>query len=418
MRPSMKLAPPASPKRFVPTLISACWALHLLGTSTNVVSADEPDVPGNPSRAGQTLVEVGARTGKTSARTQHETSREALADRENNKLVIYSTEAGKPPNMFSGIYENKTSGTIEFHNEPNALAWIGSKNYVGFWHSPTLDLSGFERIEIKIKSRTATNNCVDFRIEDQVPGQETGRIYRSGCLQLTGDFQKYTLTADDFSKFPHYGEQEGELDWTRIKNIQIQVGSKSEEHHPYYGTYHDEGQGSITVLKTDSAFAWHGHRCYVGFSFTKPIDLTQLKEVQAYVKGVGKVDIHLIDSSKVSYFANDLNLEADTLTHRLAKSDFTLFPYSTVGVIDWTSIQNVQLQVPNPTGARVALERLIIELHDGTQHRIDANTDYQTYVALKEINIIMDDKPIKLSNKQHPAPRYISTRIANPISLH
>ena len=301
--------------------------------------------------------------------------------------------------MFSGIYENKTSGTIEFHNEPNALAWSGSKNYVGFWHSPTLDLSGFERIEIKIKSQTETNNCVDFRIEDQVSGQETGRIYRSGCLKLTGEFQKYTLTSDDFSKFPHHGEQEGELDWSQIKNIQIQVGSKSEEHHPYYGTYHDEGQGSITVLNTDSAIAWHGHRCYVGFSFSKNIDLTQLKEVQAYLKGVGKVDIHLIDSSKVSYFADDLKLETETLTHRLSKSDFTLFPYSTVGVIDWTTIQNVQLQVPNPNGARVALERLVIELLDGTQYRIGGSTDDQTYVALKEINIIMDEKPIKLSNK-------------------
>jgi hypothetical protein len=371
----------------------------MLGAFTNDVSADEADASENQSRAAQTFVEVGARTGKISARTQHETPRDALVHPEETKLVIYSPEAGEPPNMYSGTYENKTSGTIEFHNEPNALAWKGSKNYVGFWHSPTLDLSRFERIEIKIKSQTAKNNCVDFRIEDQVPGQETGRIYRSGCLKLTSDFQKYTLTADDFSKFPHYGEQEGELDWSQIKNIQIQVGSKSEQHYPYYGTYHDEGQGSITILDTDSAISWHGHRCYVGFSFIKPIDLTQLKEVQAYLKGVGKVDIHLIDSSKVSYFANDLNVEKDTVTHRLTKGEFTLFPYSKVGVIDWTRIQNIQLQVPDPNGARVALEQLVIELLDGTQLRIGGNTDNQTYVALKEIKIIMDENPIKLSNK-------------------
>lgn len=294
--------------------------------------------------------------------------------------------------MFSGAYESRTAGVIDFRDEPDAVAWEGANNYVGFWHSPALDLSDLVRIELEIKGEVASGACIDLRVEDVVPGQETGHVYRSDCLDLSGDVETHVLRPADFRKFEHFGEQEGELDWSRIKNVQLQMSAKPDDYYPYHGAYQDQGQGRITTLETDETIAWYGNLCYFGFSFAEPVDLSSLNQVRARLKGAGQVDLHLIDANKVSYYAADLPLSPKVRTHRLEKDAFRLFPYTEIGVLDWTQIRNIQFQVPSQAGARVAIDRVDIELGDGRTYTIEARGDTDSYASLRAINVILEDE--------------------------
>lgn len=317
---------------------------------------------------------------------------EARAPGHYRELLLFSAEAARPPNMFSGVYETREQGTIGFERRPDAIAWAGANNYVGFWHSPTLDLSQLERIELEINGSIASGDCVDVRIEDVVPGQEIGRIYRSACLELGGRVDKLVLTASDFRKFPHFGEQEGTLDWSNIKTIQIQTGPAPDDFDPYHGAYHDGDWGSITTLDGGGAFVWHGDRCYFGFSFREPLDLTQLEELRASLRGGGEVDLHLIDANDVAYHVADVDLDRGLRTHRFVKDDFTLFPYGEIGVLDWAAIRKIQWQIPDPGGARVAMEGIEVALSGGRSYNIKPSPVGNTSVALHEIAVLVADR--------------------------
>jgi hypothetical protein len=308
------------------------------------------------------------------------------------KLLLVSPESAQPWNMFSGVYESGARGRIDFDRNSDVIAWQGTNNYVGFWHSPTLDLSHLDRIELEIEGRAAPGACVDVRIEDVVSGKETGRIYRSDCLELTGRRDKVLLSAEDFTKFPHFGAQDGVLDWSRIKSIQIQTGPAPDDYHPYQGAYYDGEWGSIRRLEGGSAFIWHGDRCYFGFSFREPLDLTELQELRASLRGGGEVDLHLIDANGVAYRVADVDLGRGLRTHRFEKEDFTLFPYSEIGVLDWANIRKIQWQIPDADGARVAMERIEMTLSGGRSYSIVSNAGASAAVALHQMAVIVGDR--------------------------
>jgi hypothetical protein len=324
----------------------------------------------------------------------------AFANRSRRRLVVFSAEKSNAPNLFSGVYDTDAEGSIDFRDEPDVLAWEGARNYVGFWHQPPLDLSELVRIELELKGKLGSRACVDLRIEDIVPGKETGHVYRSDCLDLTDELQTYVLTAADFSRFAHFGEQQGQFDWSRIKTIQVQVGTRSEDFFPYYGTYRDQEQGRITRLETGATAAWHGHFCYFGFAFDKPIDLSDLKAVQARLQGKGRVDLHLIDRNRVSYYKRGLRLDKGARTYQLAKDDFKLFPYNEIGVLDWSNIRNVQFQVSTRAGARVAVHQLDIDLGEGGQYTIGSSDNGDSYVALRAVHVVTKDGGSKTGEQQ------------------
>lgn len=325
------------------------------------------------------------------------------ANRSQRRLVVFSAEKQTPFNLFSGVYDTDAQGSIGFRDEPDVLAWEGSRNYVGFWHQPPLDLSELERIELQMKGQVGGRACIDLRIEDIVPGKETGHVYRSDCLELTDELQTHVLTADDFGPFAYFGEQQGEFDWSRVKNVEVQIGTRSEDYFPYYGTYRDQEEGRITRLETEATAAWYGHFCYFGFAFDKPIDLSDLKAVQAKLQGKGRVDLHLIDRNRVSYYKRGLRLDKRARTYQLAREDFKLFPYNAIGVLDWSNIRNVQFQVSTRAGARVAVDQLGIELGDGSRYTIGHRDNGDSYVALRAVHVVVRDARSKITERQRLA---------------
>lgn len=359
-----------------------------LGLAVLLLSAMMRTETGRAAEGRDAIQAEAARTGPTRCQSA---SCQALEGSTRRRLVVFSAASAKPLNLFSGVYAEEKGGRLEFRDEHDLLAWAGARNYVGFWHEPPLDLSGLVRIEIALKGHVSDRSCVDLRLEDSVPGREVGHIYRSDCLKVTEALQTHVLTADDLRRFEHYGEQQGALDWSRIKNIQIQVGARAKGYYPYHGTYRDGEQGRITALDSQASIAWYGHLCYFGFAFDEPLDLTHLEAVRARLQGVGEVDLHLIDSNGVSYYSSGLRLGKRERTHRLVKADFKLFPYAAIGILDWSSIRNLQFQVPTREAARVAIDQIEFALTEGEDYTIGGNAANESLIALKTLHLILQD---------------------------
>jgi hypothetical protein len=307
------------------------------------------------------------------------------------QISIFSAEIGPPDNMFSGVFSAGEEGALSFIEADEALLWEGSNNYVGFWHSAELDLSAMERIEVKLHGQVAAGACLDLRLEDIIDGRETGRVYRSDCLDVTDRQETHVLTAADFRKFEHFGHQDGTLDWSRIKNISLQVGPAPDQPEVYYGVFRDGALGEIFLLPGDSQFAWVGQRCYFGVSFQEPINLRDLKEVRVTLKGRGSVDLHLIDVRNVSYYSQGLDLRPDGHTHRISKQDFALFSYNEIGVLDWANIKNLQFQVSSQDVARVSIARIELDLGPERTYTIQSDVNPNSHVALQEIGVTLRD---------------------------
>ncbi len=316
---------------------------------------------------------------------------------------LYNAQTAKTPsNMFYGKFDdNGDIGSFtELTDISDAFGWEGRHNYMGVYHEPFLNFGNLEKIEVVLKGNIGANAKLDLRLQDTsaVSGDinQPGHVYMSLPIELTDDFKTITVNKGDFKKNPDYGTQEGELDWSGVRNVQFQAG-KYEMHDRYSGSYNDGTQGTITMLNAPGLIAWQGHRNYVGFTYREILNLTDLKSVSIILKGSGKVELRLEDDIKVSpddsghiYTTPSIDLTDNFQTFIFSKSDFTKFLYAgnQSGTLNWDKIKKVQVQV-NETSSTVYLQSIVIELNNGKKCVINDGTVESSKVYVKSVKAFL-----------------------------
>ena len=145
--------------------------------------------------------------------------------------ILNAEKNNNPSNIYYGTYIDSytnINGFIDKIKSTDSIAWLGKNNYLGLNNLSLLDLSNLEQIEVKMKGATKGNPIVDFRIVDQTSKGKEGHIYYSKPIVLTSNYKTHIFYKSDFSKFPLHGEQNGKLDWSKIKNFTFQTSSNSE----------------------------------------------------------------------------------------------------------------------------------------------------------------------------------------------
>jgi hypothetical protein len=260
-----------------------------------------------------------------------------------------------------------------------------------------------------MKGKVSDENIVDFRFQDVIEGKEKGHVYHTLPILLTSELQTFEFQPSDFKKYTYYGEQTGELDWSKIKNLQFQVSKKPAEYYPYEDSYDDKGLGSLIKLDIPNAIAWEGNRCFVDFSYTQLLDLTDLKEIRIKTKGQGNVDFHIIKgiesdpNASVFAYQREIALTSDYVTHTFPKDEFNIMLYTANSrTLDWSKIRKVQFQVSTTDNAHVEVEFVEMELNNGKIYRIDNIKDITlTSVAVESIQIILKDGQAQANNCYH-----------------
>jgi len=324
--------------------------------------------------------------------------------------------------MFSGKYDD--NGDIGSYNEltdiSDAFGWEGKHNYVGFYHEPLLNLTNLDRIEVYLKGNIGANSKLDLRLRDTMAvsgdSNQPGHIYISPPIDLRNDFQKVTISKGDFKKNPdNYGTKDGELNWSGVNNVQLQVG-KYEMYDRYSGAYYYGSQGTITMLTAPGLVAWQGNRNYVGFSYRELLNLTDLKSISVTLRGTGKIELHLEDGveGNPNYTGNVYTTSPINLTDNFQKVTFlkqafsSLKGYGLEGSLNWDKLKKVQLQV-SETASTVYLQSVVIELTNGKQYIINDGTIESSKVYVESVKVFLstgqasDNNGYKLLSNAHGA---------------
>ena len=289
--------------------------------------------------------------------------------------MLNAEKIPNPNNVYMGTYvDADIEGTINEFEEAGALSWCGKYNYFGLWHNPFLDLSNLESIDIRIKGSLGENSSVDFRVQDKIEGNDTGHVYRTIYpMDLTdNEFNLISLTKDDFVKNPDFGDQQGELDWSKIKDLQFQVGKRYSE---YSGAF---DSGVYSEHEHSESISWSGNRCFWGGIFLHLHDFSDFKEIRIKLKGSGAVDFMLgdgfpgdFDKKSVFYHTGDIELTDQFVIHQFSYQDFSYFPYNTeLRSFDWSKIRSFQFQVSSVADANVDISYVEIELNNGSKFYI------------------------------------------------
>jgi len=141
-----------------------------------------------------------------------------------SQVKLLQLQVAKRYSQYSGTYDYKGQGTLQWLHVPHRIAWEGNRCYVGFSYNDNskpsdnrwLNLTRFSQVTIKMKG----TGRVDFRLIDK-----NEVAYTTGDQPLTDQLTTYTFGQSDFSLF-EYGKA-GTLDWSKISNLQFQVSAKT-----------------------------------------------------------------------------------------------------------------------------------------------------------------------------------------------
>lgn len=281
--------------------------------------------------------------------------------------MVNALKSPHPGNMSFGIADSIKEGSIRFkENNSETITWEGYNNYVVFWHNPPyLNLENLDKISIKMRGMFEGSAQLDFRLEDVVEGEKIGHVYKTMPIVLADSFKTYDFTKDDFAMITDsVGVKEGELDYSRVKNLQFQLG-------PNY-KYIDGGFWDDGSYQSASEFEWSGRKCYQAIGFHEFLNLEDVHEIKLDLRGTGTVDVMLIDSSGVYYHTGTKEIRSEGSIFAFDLSNFNQFTYTgRQAPIDWSRIDRIQFQ-----------------------------SDYDVDVALNNIDIIWPEKSIKIAPHQ------------------